>query len=433
MIIDKSNKSFCAIPFVSIMVNTDTTVRYCCMVKGTANKIKKSDGTFYTCRDNFIRDAWNSDDLRQIRMGMINGEKISGCQVCYLQEDAGRTSNRQHSINEWTSRLGHDKLSEIIEQAKNNGGYLTNDIVYLDLRLGNLCNLKCRMCNPWNSSQIAKEHIELDQKNQDYSQVWSKTFGKFPMSVLDEQQWFDSDIMWDQVNSLIPTLKKVYMTGGEPTLIKNNFKFMQQCIDQKRNDITLFFNTNCTNVNKTFINLIKQFERVYINASLDGIGVVNDYIRAPSKWEQLSENIEKLAELPNVILGVTPTVQIYNVFDVVNILKWVNGLNAKYSRNIFIDFLINIHPHHLNIDILSDDIKQAALVEIENFLSANTIQFPSMTENSLKGIRGLLKMPRNENWQEQLTRFKAYTLALDQERNQSFRQLDNRLWTLLDD
>jgi glutamate-1-semialdehyde 2,1-aminomutase len=114
---------------------------------------------------------------------------------------------------------------------------------------------------------------------------------------MDDQQWFDHDIMWDQVISLIPTLKKVYMTGGEPTLIKNNFKFMKKCIDEGRTDIVLFFNTNCTNINKQFLELISQFKQVNINASMDGIGIVNEYIRAPSDWKQISENIEKLAIL----------------------------------------------------------------------------------------------------------------------------------------
>jgi organic radical activating enzyme len=102
------------------------------------------------------------------------------------------------------------------------------------------------MCNPWNSSQIFKEHLDIAETDTGYTDVWKKTFGTFPINVMDDQQWFDHDIMWDQVISLIPNLKKVYMTGGEPTLIKNNFKFMKSCIEQGRKDIVLFFNTNCT-------------------------------------------------------------------------------------------------------------------------------------------------------------------------------------------
>ena len=425
--IDKDNKSFCAVPFVSTMVNTDTTIRYCCMVKGAYNKIKKPDGTFYTCKDDFIKEAWNSQDMKDIRIAMIEGKRIEGCTVCYDQEANGRTSNRQHSIQEWNWRLGREHLNRLVAEAVDNNGHLDSDPVYLDLRLGNLCNLKCRMCNPWNSSQIVKEHADLVANSPEYGEVWRKTFGKFPVTVMDDQQWFDHDILWDQVISLIPKLKKVYMTGGEPTLIKNNFKFMQACIDQGRKDIVLFFNTNCTNINKKFLELIAQFDQVNINASMDGIGIVNEYIRAPSDWKLISENIEKLAQMPNVNLGVTPTIQVYNVFDIVNMLEWVEDLNKKYNKQIFIDFLVNHHPHHLAVRILDDDMRKTALDMIRAY---DVSKHSSQTVNSLNGIIGLLQQPRISDWEEQLQRFKVYTNALDQERDQSISDIDSRLAAL---
>ena len=429
-----NNKSFCAVPFVSIMVNTDTTVRYCCMVKGSLNKLKKDDNkTFYTCKDNFVQDAWNSKDMRDIRKSMIAGEKIEGCSVCYMQEENGRTSNRQHSINEWKNRLGASVLESKVQQAIDNDGKLDDDVVYLDLRLGNLCNLKCRMCNPWNSSQIFKEHLDIAEIDTGYTDIWKKTFGTFPVNVMEDQQWFDHDIMWDQVISLIPHLKKVYMTGGEPTLIKNNFRFMKSCIEQGRKDIVLFFNTNCTNINKNFLELISQFDTVSINASLDGVGIVNEYIRSPSDWGQISSNIEKLAQLPNVHLGITPTVQIYNVFDIVNIIKWVEHLITKFNKEIFIDFLVNVHPHHLNVNILSDDMREEALNDIVDYLDEGMNTDNQMTINSLHGILGLLEQPRSTNWEEELKRFKTFTLSLDQHREQTLRDLDPRLTRLIDD
>lgn len=427
--ISSDNKSFCAVPFVSTMVNTDTTIRYCCMVKGV-NKIKKPNGGYYTCRDDFIHEAWNSEDMRTIRINMIEGNKIQGCEVCYQQEATGRSSNRQHANNEWAWRLGEDAIAQLIEEAIDNDGHLTSDPVYLDLRLGNLCNLKCRMCNPWNSSQIVKEHADLVANSPEYGQVWEKTFGKFPITVMDDQQWFDHDILWDQVIALIPKLKKVYMTGGEPTLIKNNFKFMKACIEQGRTDIVLFFNTNCTNINKQFLELISQFKQVNINASMDGIGIINEYIRAPSDWKLISENIEKLAQTPNVNLGITPTIQVYNVFDIVNILRWVDILNSRndkqYEKKIFIDFLVNHHPHHLSVRILDDEMRFEALKMIKEYNAING-HMHSQTRNSLNGIIGLLQQPRVDDWQEQLERFKIYTNALDSERGQSISDIDSRL------
>lgn len=427
----ENNKSMCAIPFVSTMINTDTTVRYCCMVKGRANVVSKNTGEAYTCRDNFIEDAWNSESIRDIRRKMINAETIPGCAVCYQQEDDNKMSNRQHSLREWSQRLGTEELRQIIESAGEADGFVETSPVYLDLRLGNLCNLKCRMCNPWNSSQIVKEHTDLVNRRSDYADVWQKTFGKFPEKVMEDQPWFDHNILWDQVISLIPTLKKVYMTGGEPTLIKNNYKFMEECIRQGRRDITLFFNTNCTNINPKFFELISQFDVVNINVSIDGVGAVTEYIRAPSKWSQVSKNVEKFAQMSNVHLGVTPTIQIYNTFDVVNILTWVDDLREKYSKDIFIDFLINHHPVHLSALILPDDLRKEAVELIEEYREANPIQ-NEMTKNSLQGIVGFLKNPRLETWEIMVDRFRIYTNALDEERKESITVLDTRLAKLYD-
>jgi len=427
----KTNKTLCAVPFVSTMINTDTTVRYCCMVKGQHNKVTKDDGTFYNCRDNFIEDSWNSKYMRNLRLDMIAGKEITGCDVCYKQEANGRTSNREHSLREWSWRLGKDTLEKIIKDAEDSDGHVDTPPVYLDLRLGNLCNLKCRMCNPWNSSQIAKEHSELAPKNTEYAATWRKVFGTFPQTIMDDQQWFDHDIMWDQVISLIPTLKKVYMTGGEPTLIKNNFKFMEECIKQGRKDIVLFFNTNCTNVNRKFLDLIRQFDTVNINASLDGTGRVNDYIRAPSDWIQISTNIERLAELPNVHLGITPTVQIYNMFNVVSLIKWVETLRARYKKAIFIDFLINHHPHHLNTNIVPQELRDQAVNEIVRFRDQEMGTHERMTLDSLNGLIGHLRSPQSPDSNAQMQHFKIYTGALDQERGQRLADIDSRLGALL--
>jgi MoaA/NifB/PqqE/SkfB family radical SAM enzyme len=430
------NKSstLCAIPFVSMMVNTDTTIRYCCMVKGSANKIKKEDGSFYTIKDQFVKDAWNSQDMKDIRLSMINGEKVAGCSTCYLQEESGRISNREHANREWEWRLGEENLSKIINNSEINFGHVNTDIVYLDLRLGNLCNLKCRMCNPWNSSQILKEHIELDQKDEEYSKLFKKTFGKFPIELAKELEWFESDVLWDQVISLIPNLKKVYMTGGEPTLIDHNFKFMQKCIDQERQDIILFFNTNCTNINKKFLSLVEQFDEININASLDGTGIVNDYIRAPSKWEQISSNIEKLAQLPNVKLGVTPTVQVYNLFNLVSILEWVDELNQKYNKDIFVDFLINVHPYHLSVTVLPEELRNQARIDLENYRDTRMPKsIHSMTLNSIEGIIGLLKKESPADYQEQLLNLKIHTKSLDVERSQDINLVDIRIARIIND
>jgi len=207
---------------------------------------------------------------------------------------------------------------------------------------------------------------------------------------------------------------------------------MQACIDQGRTDITLFFNTNCTNINKKFLNLISQFDRVLINASLDGTGVVNEYIRSPSNWQMVSDNIEQLAQMPNVTLGITPTVQVYNIFNLTELLRWSDYLNKKYNTHSFVDFLINVHPFHLSVGILPDDVRHQVAQELIEYRDTKfTALTPELTRNSTEGIIGLLQRPRAEDFQKQLVDFKDYTLSLDRARNQNIADVDNRLLELI--
>jgi pyruvate-formate lyase-activating enzyme len=431
--IDQVLPTFCAIPFVSMVVNTDAGVTPCCLMGREARKLKDKDGNVLTIK-NPLEDSWNSNEMKQIRNSMVSGNKVTGCEVCYLQESSGRTSNRQHANDEWSNKLGEQHLYNLIDRAILKNGELDYKLAYLDLRLGNLCNLKCRMCSPYNSSQILKEHVDLEKKNSDYKVVWAKTFGKINPDIEKVQEWFDQDFLWEQIIDMIPHLHKVYMTGGEPTLIQNNFKFMQACLDKNRQDMILFFNTNCTNVNSKFTNLISQFDRVNINASVDGIGIVNEYIRAPSKWSQISANVEKLAAMPNVVLGVTPTVQVYNVFNLIDTLNWVDNLNKKYKTNIFVDFLINVHPRHLAVGILPDNIRHRVAQDLINYRDTNFNRFThELTINSVNGIIGLLQKPRVTDWQEQLDRFKTYTQALDTERGQSLQDVSTELERLINE
>jgi sulfatase maturation enzyme AslB (radical SAM superfamily) len=165
---------------------------------------------------------------------------------------------------------------------------------YLDLRLGNLCNLKCRMCNPYNSVQIEKEWAKIDQKTQNnYSKFWNKYGLEFGGCT----PWYESENFWKGVEENIPYLKKVYMTGGEPTLIEGNYRFLDRCRETGyAKKIELFFNINFTNLKDRFIEQLNDFHWASVNASLDGYGIVNEYIRAPSRWSVIDKNFRKLAE-----------------------------------------------------------------------------------------------------------------------------------------
>ena len=410
-------------PFVSTMVNSDGKFKYCCIAEGGAqNTDLKNDGKTLDVNKSSLIDAWNSDTVRDVRKKMIAGEQVDACAKCDLQNKIGREGYRDMMTKEWVWRIGADKMDELVKEAMENDGVIESSPVYLDLRLGNLCNFKCRMCNPYSSSAIAKEHFELWDKNEEYQRVYRSEYGGSPVHLKNQETWFESDMLWSQVEAMIPTLKKVYMTGGEPTMIQNNYYFMEKCIELGRKDIVMFFNTNCSNINERFLNVLSKFDRVDINASLDGYGNMNEYIRYPSHWDKISSNFEQLASMKNIHLGVSPVVQIYNIFDIDKIIDYVADVNARYNRNIFIDFLIDTHPKYLDVKILPTEIKDAARIKLENYIKNNMgkVNSHDMTKNSTYAILNLLKEDRITGSDLYLENLLSYTKILDENRNQVF-------------
>jgi organic radical activating enzyme len=418
-----ANGSFCAMPFVSLMVNTDSLIKFCCVASpGRSSRLLDENNNPYTSQNSTINEVWQSTSLRSIRDAMIAGHKIDACSGCYSQERVGKSSSRLMMTNEWITKIGKEQFLDNIKKYIENPD-VEMPLVYLDLRLGNLCNLKCRMCSPFNSSQIAKEHFDL-MDNKDYANIWSTQYGINPDWLRKEQTWQDSNILWDELIGLIPNLQKVYMTGGEPTLIKNNYRFMKEAVAANvANSMELFFNLNCTNVTDEFIELISQFSNVGINASIDGIGQVNDYIRYPSKWDKISGNFEKLAAIPNVRLNITPVVQVHNVLDLINILNYTDEVSYKYNKDIGLDFLFNWSPKWYDITILPEGIRQQSAEQLKKYRTiSNRYQENWLVKNSVDSTINLLESPRNADWKSLIDKFVKMTNAYDKQRSQSFEQ-----------
>lgn len=413
-----NSPTFCAMPFISTMLNTDGKMRYCCIASGPTAFARNTDGSPMIVGKNSVEEAWNSEVFKNARKDMLEGRQVEACKHCYKQESIGLDSYRTRMTAEWQNRLG-PKLFDFIESAEQNNYEVKLPPVYLDLRLGNLCNLKCRMCNPFNSSQIAKEHFGSYETSEEYKEFWNNNWGPNPTFLKDSDLNFDSNFLWNEIIGLIPNLGKVYMTGGEPTLINNNYRFMEEIIAAGYQDkIEIFFNINCTNVTNKFLDLISKFSNIKINCSLDGFEKVNDYIRSPSKWEKIDENFQKIAQLKNVNLDVTPVVQTYNVLDCHNMLYYVESISKKYDRPIGIDFLINDHPYYLDVTILPEHIREKAAHNLEKY-QGELLNEPRI-QNTVQGIINLMRKDRHADHEVLMKTFINYTKMLDKTRKESF-------------
>ena len=288
--------------------------------------------------------------MQSLRKGMLEGKKHPKCSTCYFQESIGKKSYREMHNEEWLKQIPKE-IHRRVEASKENDFKVSDGPVYLDLRLGNICNLKCRSCNHHNSSKIYSESKALLQKDPEFTKLWKELYAGEELKPMPK--WFESDEFWDQIIGSIPSLKKVYLTGGEPTLIENNFRFLQACIDSGRaKKIFLMFNINGTRVEDRFLEAIKHFKFVLINVSIDAEGQMNEYIRKGSDWDVIQKNLHKLCQTPNnVQLGVTPVLQAYNILNITDLLRYIESLVVKHRRDINVDFLYLLSPSFLAVEI----------------------------------------------------------------------------------
>lgn len=419
----RESKTFCVQPWLHQMVTSGGDAGFCCVA--APPDVRDERGRPVSLREGGFEAAWNGPGLRAIRRAMLEGRPVSGCETCYFQEKSGKTSHRRHHNLEWTERLGTDEIDRRIDESVRGGFALPSSPVYLHLCLGNLCNLKCRMCNPYNSLMIHEEWKRLDAKGGEYSRFWAK----HGCGDADVPPWHEYAGFWDGVEKMIPSLRKVYMTGGEPTLIEGNYRFMRRCIELRRaGEIELLFNVNGTRIPEEFLGLVNEFAAATVNVSLDGIGAVGEYIRSPSRWSAVSKNLEALIAKagPRVSVGVTPVVQAYNALDLVPLLEYVDGLERSSGRSIRVDLLDCRHPAFLAIDILPRAVKDEAIRRLEAFRDGprgpgrKPGPHARVLENGLASLLAQLRDKAPGNAPELLKAFSYYTSTLDAHRGESF-------------
>ena len=309
----KTNKGFCVLPFIHLHVNEKNDMKLCCLANREIGKYNK-DFDFAT-----------DPELQKIRQAMLAGERVSDCQNCYNYEDGGADSSRLRETQEW---FNHFKITDPAQ--------MPVELVYYDIRNDNLCNLSCRMCNPQFSSQLAKEYKEIGW----YVKEYPKSFGF--TEVVD-----------------IKTAKRIYVAGGEPSLLPEFRKFLNLAVENNRTDIEIRMNTNVTNLNKDYRELLSKFSNLNIVCSVDGYDQINKYIRWPADWNTILENVRGLQEITTHICF-NITVGIWNISNLSKLIFFLEkefpGINVILINQI-------MHPPSQMVTAFPD--KDVAVADLE--------------------------------------------------------------------
>jgi MoaA/NifB/PqqE/SkfB family radical SAM enzyme len=298
---------FCVLPWVSLEASPIGTVRPCCLAD---DEIIDDAGQKFSLLTANFRDIQNSTSMQQLREQFLAGEKPQTCRKCWNEERAGRTSKRMHTIN----RLKHTITdTEWTRDAK--------PLMFLDLKLGNICNLKCRICGSWSSSQFAAEELSfLDKDDQKKSYAYQMLrAGAWPR----ENQSF-----WTEIDQCLNDICYIEFTGGEPFMIDQHFDMLQGIIDRGiAHQVEIHYNTNGTQWPERGPDIWRHFKTVEIAFSIDDLGARFEYQRTNADWAVVLDNIASFQylkdRLPNLQLQCCSTVNIFNVRYIDQLAHWI--------------------------------------------------------------------------------------------------------------
>ena len=343
-----TSTSFCVLPWMHVFADEGGAMYPCCRSVGTKKPNVDAQGRTYRIQDaGDLEAAWNSGYMRTLRRDMLEGRRPAPCSRCYMYDDLGMLSHRQEANGDYAPRI-----AELVEQTSPDGS-VPLDPLSVDLRLGNLCNLRCRMCSPTSSRALLGEFAEAYKL--------APTHRAF--EHLRFMDWFASDTFWTIFERYTAHVERLHFAGGEPFLIPQMFAFLARLVALGRSsNIALSYNTNLTLLPEELYTLWPKFRSVRVTVSLDGYADVNTLIRFPSDWATTTRHLQRLEddyERLNLRGGVSfnTTVQILNVLRVGELLEF---LAEKARRAEVPNLSVLTHPRHLSIQALPASLKHEA-------------------------------------------------------------------------
>ena len=298
---------FCVLPWVSLEASPVGTVRPCCLAD---DEILDDAGQKFSLLTANFKDIQNSASMQRLREQFLAGEQPQTCRKCWNEERAGRTSKRMHTINRLKHTVTH---TDWTRDAK--------PLMFLDLKLGNICNLKCRICGSWSSSQFAAEEISfLDKDEQKKSHAYTMLrAGAWPR---------ENEQFWREIDQCLNDIRYIEFTGGEPFMIEQHFDMLQGMIDRGiAHQVEIHYNTNGTQWPARCIDIWPHFKTVEVAFSIDDLDQRFEYQRTNAKWAEVQDNIQRFALLrqtmPNLQLQCCSTVNVFNVRYIDQLAHWI--------------------------------------------------------------------------------------------------------------
>jgi radical SAM protein with 4Fe4S-binding SPASM domain len=334
-----------------------------------------------------IKSILDSKESTQLRQWMIDGYRVKSCKVCYNNEDNNIKSGRQSFKPKSVDR---------------------EKIRFLDVRLNNICNFKCRMCSEYFSSSIQQETIDIFGKDAVLG------YEKIDLSSTNRKTRLNN------LQKLLPyvtkDLEKIYFAGGEPLITEEHYGILDQLIDVKNFNININYNTNLSKLvykKQNVLDYWKHFTDVSVGASIDASGLTAEYVRHGTVWKDILDNINQIKnQTPHVNLTIASTVSWLTLENLMELQTlWIE--QGLFTRDqLRINALVT--PTFLCITSLPKFHKQRLSEKIKNHI--NRLGQCQLSQHWAEAKNFM----NNTNSEYTLSEFTKTTRTLDIHRKESF-------------
>jgi MoaA/NifB/PqqE/SkfB family radical SAM enzyme len=331
---------FCVLPWVSLETSPIGTVRPCCLAD---DELVDNAGEKFNLATAEFAQIQNSQSMRQLRRDFLDQKQPQTCRKCWREERSGRTSKRMHTL---------DRLKHMISAAEE-WTIDAKPLMFLDLKLGNICNLKCRICGSWSSSTFATEELNWIRPDENKKE-------NHHYKMLRQGAWpRENPTFWSEIDQVVDQIKYIEFTGGEPFMIQEHFDLLKGLVDRGlAANIEIHYNTNGTQYPEHAEAIWSHFKHVEIAFSIDDVGSRFEYQRTNAVWAEVEANIAQFklmrSRCPNITLQVCSTVNVFNVYYLEELARWIDQQDFDY-----IYWNMMHEAFYFSISTLPDTAKQA--------------------------------------------------------------------------
>jgi MoaA/NifB/PqqE/SkfB family radical SAM enzyme len=387
-----NKKTFCIVPFTMLYSLNNGDYRACCHSEPGIPQDEDPNKAI-SFMDTSLEEVWNGNYYKQLRLDMTNGVRNKTCDTCWKMEENNEYSFRSknnHGIPE-------EKFDRLIVEAIENNGVMSRTPESIQIKLGNLCNLKCVMCNQA-SSNLIQDEIIFWKKEKIEIPSWLKWVEDWEIDWTGIDKNLNLDTIWDNLKAGLVNAKQIQLVGGEPLVNPITPVILERLVEcDAAKDIRIFFISNLTSLSNKIIGTLSEFKESVICISWDHVDPEKfRFIRFPARYDHFRKNVDKLLA-SKIQPKISVTVSIFNIFDIEEMFNEFEQVSQSRDSQFTINLQYVEYPNYFSIRYLNPEQKDAIINMINDYLD-RTADYKVWRENQsayeqLRSLKQILSVP----------------------------------------